>query len=97
MISLGIEQDESENAVVADILTTAGREHPERNFTMAIVHSPSSVNESAALAVVLAAVVLLAFVTLYLVGFDQGALSRSGMLMHEVMHDGRHLLGLPCH
>ena len=64
---------------------------------MATVHSPSSVDQSAALAVVLAAVVLLAFVTLYLVGFDQGAISRSGMLMHEVMHDGRHLLGLPCH
>ncbi|RDI18477.1 putative cobalt transporter subunit CbtB [Rhodococcus sp. AG1013] len=34
---------------------------------------------------------------LYLVGFDQGAISRSGMRMHELMHDGRHLLGLPCH
>ncbi|MGU3432873.1 CbtB domain-containing protein [Actinomycetes bacterium M1A6_2h] len=64
---------------------------------MAIVHTPSSVNESAALAVVVAAVILLAFLTLYLVGFDQGAISRSGMYMHELMHDGRHLLGLPCH
>jgi hypothetical protein len=33
----------------------------------------------------------------YLVQFDQGALSRSGMLLHELMHDGRHLLGIPCH
>ena len=33
----------------------------------------------------------------YLVGFDQGAVSRSGMFLHEVMHDGRHLLGVPCH
>ncbi|MDJ0359786.1 CbtB-domain containing protein [Rhodococcus sp. H29-C3] len=64
---------------------------------MAIVHNPSSATESAALAVVVAAVVLLAFVVLYLVGFDQGAISRSGMYMHELMHDGRHLLGLPCH
>ncbi|MCZ4077360.1 CbtB-domain containing protein [Rhodococcus sp. H36-A4] len=64
---------------------------------MAIVHNPSNATESAALAVVAAAVVLLAFVVLYLVGFDQGAISRSGMYMHELMHDGRHLLGLPCH
>lgn len=33
----------------------------------------------------------------YLVQFDQGALSQSGTLLHELMHDGRHLLGVPCH
>ena len=33
----------------------------------------------------------------YLVVFDQGAVSQSGMLLHELMHDGRHLLGVPCH
>ena len=33
----------------------------------------------------------------YLVQFDQGALSQSGSLLHELMHDGRHLLGVPCH
>jgi hypothetical protein len=33
----------------------------------------------------------------YLVGFDQGAVSQSGMYLHELMHDGRHLLGVPCH
>ncbi|TQC49949.1 CbtB-domain containing protein [Rhodococcus sp. WS4] len=43
------------------------------------------------------ATVLLAMLTLYLVGFDQGAISRSGMLLHELMHDGRHILGVPCH
>jgi hypothetical protein len=42
---------------------------------------------------VLAAAVL----TVYLVGFDQGALSQSGMFLHELMHDGRHLMGVPCH
>ncbi|RGC66976.1 hypothetical protein C5N14_21205 [Micromonospora sp. MW-13] len=46
----------------------------------------------AALAVV-GALLLLA----YLVAFDQGAVSRSGMYLHELMHDGRHLLGVPCH
>lgn len=44
-----------------------------------------------------AAVVLLALLTLYLVGLDQGAVSQSGALLHELMHDGRHLLGVPCH
>ncbi|MBB2948258.1 hypothetical protein FB565_008041 [Actinoplanes lutulentus] len=33
----------------------------------------------------------------YLVAFDQGGLSQSGMYLHELMHDGRHLLGVPCH
>jgi hypothetical protein len=42
----------------------------------------------------LAAILL---VVLYLVSMDQGALSRLGSLLHEVMHDGRHLLGVPCH
>lgn len=35
---------------------------------------------------------------LYLVGLDQGATSVfSGQLLHEFVHDGRHLLGVPCH
>jgi hypothetical protein len=34
---------------------------------------------------------------LYLTGFDQGAVSQAGGLLHELMHDGRHLLGVPCH
>ncbi|SDS98501.1 CbtB domain-containing protein [Actinoplanes derwentensis] len=33
----------------------------------------------------------------YLVAFDQGGISQSGMYLHELMHDGRHLLGVPCH
>ena len=36
-------------------------------------------------------------VVLYLVSFDQGALSQTGSLLHELAHDGRHLLGIPCH
>jgi hypothetical protein len=41
-------------------------------------------------------VVLLAL--LYLVGMDQGATSVfSGSALHEFVHDGRHLLGFPCH
>ncbi len=35
---------------------------------------------------------------IYMVGMDQGATSLfSGHLLHEWMHDGRHLLGFPCH
>ncbi len=35
---------------------------------------------------------------LYLVGMDQGATSLiSGSVLHEFVHDGRHLLGFPCH
>jgi hypothetical protein len=46
----------------------------------------------------LAAAALLVLLTVaYLVQFDQGELSRSGMYLHELMHDGRHLLGIPCH
>ncbi|MFI5892195.1 CbtB domain-containing protein [Actinoplanes sp. NPDC051513] len=43
------------------------------------------------------AVVALMLLITYLVAFDQGAVSRSGMFLHELMHDGRHLLGVPCH
>jgi len=41
--------------------------------------------------------VLLLLLLAYLVAFDQGAVSQSGMYLHELMHDGRHLLGVPCH
>jgi len=43
------------------------------------------------------AVIALMLLLTYLVAFDQGAVSRSGMFLHELMHDGRHLLGVPCH
>ncbi|OZD72370.1 hypothetical protein CH272_13975 [Rhodococcus sp. 05-340-1] len=59
--------------------------------------APDTALQKIAASTVMIATILLAFVVLYLVGFDQGAISRSGMYMHELMHDGRHLLGLPCH
>lgn len=64
---------------------------------MVVAHAPDDTLSSAALAAAVTAIVVLAALTLYLVGFDQGAVSRTGMFMHELMHDGRHLLGLPCH
>lgn len=59
-----------------------------------------------ALAVVLATgAVLLALLTLYAVFLDQGQLLSPVMgkaavvanYVHEFAHDGRHLLGAPCH
>ena len=59
-----------------------------------------------ALAVVLATgAVLLAMLTLYAVFLDQGqllspVLGKAAVLvnyLHEFAHDGRHLLGAPCH
>jgi cobalt transporter subunit CbtB len=42
--------------------------------------------------------VLLALVLIYFVGAEEGATSLvSGSSVHELMHDGRHLLGFPCH
>lgn len=35
---------------------------------------------------------------LYFVGAEEGATSLiPGMYVHEFLHDGRHLLGFPCH
>ena len=41
---------------------------------------------------------VLGLIALYFVGAEQGATSVfSGMGVHEWVHDGRHLLGFPCH
>ena len=41
---------------------------------------------------------LLMVLALYFVGAEQGATSVfPGMYIHEFVHDGRHLLGFPCH
>ncbi len=40
----------------------------------------------------------IAFVAMYLVGFEEGALSVvNSNIVHEFVHDARHLAGLPCH
>jgi hypothetical protein len=44
-----------------------------------------------------ALVAALLLAVLYLVTLDQGAVSRAGLFLHELMHDGRHVLALPCH
>jgi cobalt transporter subunit CbtB len=41
---------------------------------------------------------LLFLLLIYFVGVEEGALSLiNGMYVHEFVHDGRHLLGFPCH
>ena len=41
---------------------------------------------------------LIFLLALYFVGAEQGATSIfPGMYIHEFVHDGRHLLGFPCH
>jgi hypothetical protein len=43
-------------------------------------------------------VALFALLALYFVGAEQGATSLlNGTAVHEWVHDGRHLLGFPCH
>ncbi|MGK6323904.1 CbtB domain-containing protein [Sphingomonas sp. DT-51] len=42
--------------------------------------------------------VVVALILLYFVSTEQGALALfKGMYVHEFVHDGRHLLGFPCH
>ncbi|NLS01497.1 CbtB-domain containing protein [Rhizobium sp. P38BS-XIX] len=41
---------------------------------------------------------ILLLLAIYFVGAEEGATSLiSGMYVHEFVHDGRHLLGFPCH
>jgi len=41
---------------------------------------------------------LILLLAIYFVGAEQGATSLiSGAYVHELVHDGRHLLGFPCH
>ena len=42
---------------------------------------------------------LFAFAVYYFIGVDQGAISVFGndTHIHELVHDGRHFLGFPCH
>ena len=41
---------------------------------------------------------LILMIAVYFVGAEEGATSIiKGMYVHEFVHDGRHLLGFPCH
>jgi len=38
-----------------------------------------------------------ALVVLALVSLDTSSALQAGSMLHELMHDGRHVLGVPCH
>lgn len=41
---------------------------------------------------------VIALILVYFVSTEQGAFALfDGMMVHEFVHDGRHLLGFPCH
>jgi hypothetical protein len=66
---------------------------PKTQAVTAPAHPVVSARQLWAALAVVTSLLLLA----YLVAFDQGAVSQSGMFLHELMHDSRHLLGVPCH
>jgi Probable cobalt transporter subunit (CbtB) len=61
----------------------------------------STVGKTGALAPWVWPVLAVALGMLYAVTFDNGFISSkvssSAMYLHELFHDGRHLLGVPCH
>jgi hypothetical protein len=61
----------------------------------AAIHPPAiSLRELAPWALFAGALLML----LYFVGVDEGATTLiPGLSLHEWVHDGRHLLGFPCH
>jgi len=66
----------------------------DHTFTSDLAATPIPVREVLPW-VLFGALLLLA---LYFVGAEEGATSIiPGMYVHEFVHDGRHLLGFPCH
>ena len=65
----------------------------------AVVLAVNNTGIAFAIAVWRSATAFLALLVLYFVGLDQGATSvfGSNTVVHEFMHDARHLLGFPCH
>jgi hypothetical protein len=86
---------EVRNSAIANTIRT-GRRYPEEVFEVnpaAAAPTPIPLKDLRPVAFAAA----LAFLVLYLVAFDQGTLSQTGSFLHELAHDGRHLLGIPCH
>jgi len=75
--------------------TTRMEENPMSTITAAARNTAATLPVWAWLAMALALGLL------YAISFDGGFLSSrvatSGMFLHELFHDGRHLLGVPCH
>ena len=62
----------------------------------AVAPAPLSLSKSV---IWLVGAALFALAVYYFVGIDQGAVSLFGSdtHVHELVHDGRHLIGFPCH
>ncbi len=80
--------------------------HTPMSFEIPQVHAGTRpVAKQAVTTVVAIGAVILALVTLYAVFLDQGQLlspvlgkvAATANYLHELAHDGRHLLGAPCH
>lgn len=70
--------------------STAGRSLPEI--------SAEAISRTRVI-VILGITIVLALMAYYFVGVDEGMTSLFGksMVVHEWVHDSRHLLGFPCH
>ena len=67
----------------------------EAVFDPAVSPAPIPVRDLLPWAIFVGLMLLLA---IYFVGAEEGATSLiPGMYVHEFVHDGRHLLGFPCH
>jgi hypothetical protein len=67
----------------------------EAVFDPAVAPAPIPVRDLLPWAIFVGLLLLLA---IYFVGAEEGATSLiPGMYVHEFVHDGRHLLGFPCH
>jgi hypothetical protein len=74
---------------------------PERSESRMSSRAAAVRNAGAALPLWVWPALSLALAVLYAVTFDSGFASArvadSSMYLHELFHDGRHLLGVPCH
>ena len=88
-------------ALAATLLYSNGTRNPRRikmtstTLTPALPAATIPIREWLPWAIFAGLILLLA---IYFVGAEQGATSLiSGKYVHELVHDGRHLLGFPCH
>lgn len=87
-------------ALGLDAMHSNGTRNPERSSVSSAAFAPASIPAAIPLGAIwpwLLFVPLL-LLAIYFVGVEEGATSiMKGMYVHEFVHDGRHLLGFPCH
>lgn len=71
---------------------------PRRRSVPTLTVSPQALSRTRVL-VLLGVTLFLALAVYYVVGLDEGMTSVFGrtLVIHEWVHDSRHLLGFPCH